>query len=434
VAADSAIVWLRTAAPDRLTVTLRAAGRPTQRQVVQLTAANANAASLRFSGLAAATQYAICVDELGPDAQRTFRTAAAPDAPAPLRLAFGADVGGQGYGRDVALGFPTLTAIAACAPDAFLSLGDMIYGGRGIPARSRVGNAQVPLVGSVLQGRGDYWAHWRYLHDEPTFARLLATTNYVLTWDDHECSNNFGPGDSWGLLARARDAVFTWNPILGTAAAPRRMYRSLRFGRHCELFVLDCRSHRAPTHLADDAPEPKSMLGDEQREWLLASIAASDATWKVIASSVPLSKPTGDVVKGRDAWADHGSPTGYERELLVILRRLQQLGVRQPLFLTADVHHAEVLQLQPFADDPSFAPLEIVVGPLNAKCFGRDVLDPTLAPRSLFHHAPTRDPASYEETRRLWNFGCLELDANGMLAITIVDSYGSELFRIEPGL
>jgi alkaline phosphatase D len=286
------------------------------------------------------------------------------------------------------------------------------------------------LENGLLVDAADYHRSWRYLHDDAGFAALLAATSYVATWDDHECVNNFGPDDSWGLLADARQAMFAWNPLWGTADEPERLYRSIRWGRHLELFVLDTRSYRALTDLADDQTEPKSMLGKSQRDWLLAALAASDATWRVIVSSVPLTAPTGDAFKGRDGWSNDGSATGYERELLDLLRGMQQLGIRQPLFLVADVHHAEVLSLQPFADDPGFRPLEIVVGPMNAGCFGRERLDPTLRPTTLFYLGPDHDPRTRAEVLGLWNFGLLTVAADGSLQLAIVDANGAERFQL----
>ena len=69
------------------------------------------------------------------------------------------------------------------------------------------------------------------------------------------------------------------------ASAPL-LYRSLRWGRHLELFVLDTRSYRDPNSALDSQQQPKTMLGSEQLAWLKDGLASSSATWKVIVSSV----------------------------------------------------------------------------------------------------------------------------------------------------
>jgi alkaline phosphatase D len=60
-----------------------------------------------------------------------------------------------------------------------------------------------------------------------------------------------------------------------------------------ELFILDTRQYRS-RNSEPDGPG-KSMLGETQRRWLLDGLAASDAVWKVVVTSVTLSVPTGRV-------------------------------------------------------------------------------------------------------------------------------------------
>jgi alkaline phosphatase D len=430
VTATAAVVWVGDLDPKDACLDLELRSVVTgSRHTAAVHMPSGGGASHRFDGLQPDTEYEIRVPAWSPDSRRRFRTAPAPDAEAAVSIACSGDIGGQGIGRDLVEGLPICAAILERSPHVFLGLGDMIYGDRSIPARSRLGNLQLPLRNGLLLSRLDYLAHWRYLHDDPGFAALLAATSYVACWDDHECVNNFGPGDDWGLLATARQAMLDWNPILGPAGDAGCMYRQLSWGRRVDMFVLDCRSHRLRADLPDLDPDPKTMLGDAQRNWLLAALERSRATWKIIVSSVPLTAPTGDPIKGRDGWADHGSATGYERELLDLLRAMQQLGIRRPLFVCADVHHAEVLELQPFDDAPDFQPLEIVVGPMNAGCFGRDTLDPTLRPRSLFYLDPHPQPRTLAQAKRFWNFGLLQFAPNGEFTLEIVDAGGETRFR-----
>lgn len=432
VRATEAVVWARAEGATEVTCRLTALP-PARSDVKELSAAcdGTRDGTLRyaFSGLVPDREYEVSFPGVPGTTPRRFRTAPPPSAAAPLVLAFGGDVCGQGHGRDVVEGLPAFRAILARTPDLFVGLGDMIYADLDVPRIGKLGNEQVVLGNPLLPGLRSFWTHWRYLHDDAGFAELLAKTPYVAIWDDHEVKNDAGPHHDGGLLATARTALFDWNPVVGAADEPQRLYRALRLGKHCELFVLDCRSYRAANGERDDGATPKSMLGSAQREWLLAALAASDATWKVVVTSVPLCTPTGDAKKGRDAWCDHESPFGFERELLGILRRMQELGIRKPIFLTTDVHHAEVLRLHPFAEAPDFQPLEVITGPLHAGVFGRGVLDTTLAPESLFYLAPDPQPKTLAEAKRLWNFGVLTFAADGTLTIEIVDATGATRFR-----
>ncbi len=374
----------------------------------------------------------------GPALEGTFRTAPAPDAPAPLRLAFGGDLAGQNVCRDAALGFPVFEAVAARAPDLFVTLGDMIYADGTCEAVGRYGNAQVPGGFGPALDRAGFDAHWRYAREDPSHQRLLATTSLVAVWDDHEVRNDFGPRDDRPappappvpLMGPGLAAFLDHNPL--PPGAGHRLYRRLRWGRHLELFVLDTRQYRAPDALPDDGPEPKTMLGRAQREWLVRAMTSSDATWKVVVSSVPLAIPTGVPPEaGRDGWADGGGPTGFERELLAVLRALREAGVRESVWLTADVHHAQRLRHVPFPESPRFVLHELVTGPLNAGLFPEHTLDETLHPERLFFHGPPAAGAvrDFDDARSFFNFGELEVDAGGALRLRVLDSRGRLLYE-----
>jgi alkaline phosphatase D len=439
--ASAAVVWCRVEGLTQVTCEVRAVNAEAGglEELVFTSAQRTRpeqscAAKFGIRGLHPATDYSISIPELSQRPLRHFHTMSAPTGPAePLRLAFTGDVGGQHIGRDLEQGFAGFPVIAARRPDVFIGLGDMIYADKYVRSVGPLGNRQVPLSNSLLLGRRDYWRHWNYLHQDGGFAALLHQASYVQTWDDHECCSDFGPGEDGGLLELARDALFEWNPVLGTADEPQRLYRALRWGAHCELFMLDSRSYRDPMAQIDDGPKPKTMLGTAQREWLLQALADSDAAWKIIVSSVPLACPTGNKSHGYGGWTDNGTRTGYERELLELLRDIQRMGIRRPVFLTADVHHAEVLELAPFADDPGFRPLEITVGPMNAKLFGRlEVeLDPNLHPRSLFYLSPEPPPTSLAAAKQLWNFGVIDIDADAAFRLEIVTVEGKTVYHLD---
>jgi alkaline phosphatase D len=226
-------------------------------------------------------------------------------------------------------------------------------------------------------------------------------------WDDHEVINNFGgewtfwrPGaeDRSGyahLVAAGRDALFAYTPISRHATDPDRLYRSFAWGRDLELFLVDVRSYRSRNEEEDTSDRLKTMLGAEQLTWLKHGLTASRATWKVVASGVPLSAPTGGlgaVVFGRDGWASGSgsegwSRTGFERELLELLRHLDEQRVHNLVFVGADLHQA--LSVRYGIDlDGDGSPLvshEFVVGPLSAVPRAQvPELDPTLNPTILF--------------------------------------------------
>jgi alkaline phosphatase D len=119
--------------------------------------------------------------------------------------------------------------------------------------------------------------------------------------------------------------------------------------------------------------------------------------------------------------------------LLDILRFTQLRGIDNSVWITTDVHFAEVFRYRPFADDPSFTVHELATGPLNAGIFPNRDFDQTLGPERLFFHGPATPEAvtSRAEAKRWFNFGTLVVGRDGRLRAGIVDTAGSAVFSLE---
>jgi alkaline phosphatase D len=175
------------------------------------------------------------------------------------------------------------------------------------------------------------------------------------------------------------------------------------------------------------------MLGAEQLAWLKQTLATSTATWKVVVSSVPMSIPTGfPPTNGRDGWANFDQTTGFEHELVDILRFAQQHGVDDLVWITTDVHFAEAFRYTPFADDPDFVVHEFATGPLNAGIFPTRDFDPTLGPERLAFYGPAAatDVTTWEQAKSWFNFGTLAIAADGTLTAGIVNTAGTSQFEL----
>ncbi len=448
VGAKRAVIWSRTDRQARMRLELRLGDAPEAPPVFagELPVDGETDFTGRFAleDLTPATRYQAVVwfaeaaGPAGPPETATFRTAPAPSAAAPVRLVWGGDLAGQGICRDARDGFPIFSRILAERPDVFVGLGDMIYADDVCHPVGPLGNAQVPGEFGPATDLDGFRAHWRYAREDEGFRVLLATTPYVAVWDDHEVVNDAGPHHDTRaeppyrshvpLLPLARRAFSEWNPI----ADGQPLYRRLRWGRHLELFLLDTRQYRDPNLAPDDGPEPKTLLGVGQRRWLEQAVAGSDATWKIIASSVPISVPTGSLETGRDGWADFGQHGGFERELRGILEHFWNHDVRNLVWITTDVHFATAFRYRPFAEDPRFRFFEVVSGPLSAGLSPNSLVDPTFAPQRLFYFAPPpgHAVASFAEALRWFNFGVLDVRADGTLVARIVTGEGEEVFRL----
>jgi alkaline phosphatase D len=156
------------------------------------------------------------------------------------------------------------------------------------------------------------------------------------------------------------------------------------------------------------------MLGRAQRRWLVEGVSGSTALWKVVVTSVSLSVPTGGRT-ARDSWSNAnvwGFPeeggTGFAAERDAILRDLRGRGVKNLVFLAADVHHAELIRHHP-TTEWSFH--EFIAGPLSTSMGRPRPLDDALNPRSLW------------ALGNVFNFGEVALDAT-TLTVRIIDVDG----------
>jgi alkaline phosphatase D len=173
-------------------------------------------------------------------------------------------------------------------------------------------------------------------------------------WDDHEVTNNWSLSkqlpatykerDITLLAARAARAFHEMYPMRESIVEPGRVYRTLSYGPHLDVFMLDERSYRGPNgpNLQTNYGPESYFLGPDQLAWLKRALLNSRATWKVIASDMPLSIVVYDDAtnkKGSEAFAQgDGPPRGRELEIADILRFIKTSGVVNTVWLTADVH------------------------------------------------------------------------------------------------
>jgi alkaline phosphatase D len=437
VTARSAVLWARGDREGTVNVHL-SGGRHDRVARLRFRAADDYTGQVLLTGLEPETTYRY---KLG-STRGSFETAPEDHDPARVRLAFGGDVAGQNVCRDAGEGFPIMDTIRKLRPDVFVGLGDMIYADNACDPVGRYSNAQVPGPGAAAD-LSAFWAHWRYNRADSASQRLLASTGYVGVWDDHEVVNDFGPlSDTRStppytpgvhLLPIGLDAFIDYTPIAIAPNTPKRLYRALRWGKHLELFVLDTRQYRDANSASDSPDRPKTMLGREQLTWLKESLASSDATWKVIVSSVPMSIPTGFPPSGgRDGWANFDQTTGFEQELLDILRFMESRGIENTIWITTDVHFAEAFRYRPFSSNPEFVVYELATGPLNAGIFPLRDFDSTLNPEVLtFFGPPTAEAVTtWQEAKTWFNFGTLEFARDGELTVEIVNTAGQTQFSL----
>ena len=411
VSASHAVVWARGPGEGPLRMEYGPAGAsPTGRASLTLAHSQDFTGKILLTGLRPATRYAYRVEAGGATAGGEFVTAPAADDPAPVTFLWSGDLGGSGFCRRQDKGYRIFATMARHRPDFFLFVGDTIYADQ----RCRVPES-VPGSDFLARSLRGFRAKYRYSRTDPAVHAFLRTTSVSAIWDDHEVVNDFA-GPSEPLMPVGRQAFLEYWPIQSAPGDPTRLYREVRWGRLVDLFILDTRQYRSPNAMPDGPG--KTMLGVAQRDWLLEGLRGSDAVWKVVVSSVSLSIPTGR--EARDSWANgstalrpDGTPTGFEHELLGIVRQLAAHRVRNVVWLVADVHRAEVIRHTPL---PGLVFHELVAGPLSASMGRPGILDHTLRPTRLYGEGG------------FYNFGELHVTEAG-LTVRIIDAAGRGRFE-----
>jgi alkaline phosphatase D len=379
------------------------------------------------------------------------------DNAAPVRFVWGGDTAGQGYGIDPARGgMQTYAAMLAMRPDFFIHSGDTIYADGPVPPtialpdgslwQNRIsdGVEQVAQTLEAFRGRHRY-----NLTDEHVRAFNAAVPGYY-HWDDHEVLNNHSP--STDLAADSRYGAVTRTqlqqrslrafremlPVDINAQSRNGTYRSVRLNDQLELFSLDLRSYRAANRPAARTRSGYPLLGQAQFRWLRRALLRSTARWKIIACSQPIGVAiaddfrTGEGMEGI-ASGTPGAPAYREAELARLLRDLKAGGVRNLLWLTADVHYAAAHHYHPErAAVADFDPFwEFVAGPLHAGTFPAGPLDNTFGPQAEFYAGPLPgEGVNLPPSANRQYFGMVELDGrSGTLSVQLIDRTGARLYE-----
>ena len=130
--------------------------------------------------------------------------------------------------------------------------------------------AAIVIWGTIHEGAG------QLLPNPETWIRTIVTQGKSMAW----------------IAARGpkRQAFFEYNPVPMQVDDPERVYRPVLYGPPVEVFALDMRSYRGPNseNRQPVLDESAALMGRDQIALLKERLAASPATWKVIASDMPI--------------------------------------------------------------------------------------------------------------------------------------------------
>jgi alkaline phosphatase D len=381
-----------------------------------------------------------------------------PAARRDIRFVWSGDTAGQGWGINLDWGgMKIYETMRRVEPAFFIHSGDTIYADGPIAAEQEMPdggiwqNVTTEAKAKVAETLAEFRGNYAYNLLDDNLRRFNAAVPILAQWDDHEITNNWYPHEDLAgdpkkagykvtsvdlLAARGARAFMEYMPVRQHPLDQERLYTAFGYGPSLDVFRIDMRSYRGPNTANDQAEgsETTAFLGPEQIRWLKQALLASRATWKVIASDMPIGLvvPDGDLFENL-ANGD-GPARGRELEIAGLLRFIRDAGITGVVWLTADVHYTAAHRYDPNrAQFQEFAPFwEFVSGPLNAGSFGPNKLDDTFGPEVVFQKAPPAGQANLPPSAGLQFFGQVDIDAaTEVMTVQLKDLDGNTLFTQE---
>lgn len=313
---------------------------------------------------------------------QTLRTAPDPGADADVTFLFSADID-----TNPEFDSPIQATMADSGAAFYLSLGDWPY----------ADNA--PGAMTLLE----YHERHRIARTDDRARGLVAALPVYAIYDDHEVRNDWDAYFRAGEPERIAAGIAAWDawfPLRREPDQPR--YRRVQWGRHLDIFILDTRLYRSANR-DPDGPD-KTMLGAAQKQWLIDGVTRSNATFKLIGTSVPLDFGNTE---------DHWNVFATEREEILSALGYGAGGAPQVpgvVWLTADQHWFAAHHLDGGA-------IEWQVGPI-----ARGLPDPSTLP-PLVPEVVARTIA--------YNYGEITITGGDAPSMTFVcrDQDGGEIYR-----
>jgi alkaline phosphatase D len=312
------------------------------RRTIGTNASRNHAVKARVNGLRSEEDYFYRFETSNKHSEvGRFKTALPADSREPVRFAF--------YScADYTHGFYNAYEVMAREDDLdfVVCLGDYIYAD--IQHTRANGTAVRDDKGGTAKTLADYRAKYALYRSDASLRKLHARYPLVSLWDDHEVLNDYagslpdgGLPAADGYTVARRDAAYQafFEAMPFVPSGRSRIYRTLRFGRHAELILLDERQYRGDQPCGDtvgpDCPErsiPRPFLGAKQLAFAKARLSASKASWKLIGNPT-LMMPT---KAGPTTYAPMDSWMGYTAEREELIAHVAK--VSNVAFLTGDFH------------------------------------------------------------------------------------------------
>lgn len=233
---------------------------------------------------------------------------------------------------------PILSLAASYKPNAFIFLGDNIYGDT-----------------DNMDTLANKYARWMTGTD---YQRLISTTKILATWDDHDFGRN-DAGKEYPFKEESKQVFLKAFQIPDTSK--RYLHKGIyevtylhEGDKRIQVVLLDVRTFRdkltffnpktdtlpkgffyTPDYTIQYNPD-STLLGEEQWRWLKETLQ-QPADLRLICSGSQF----GITYNGYEAWANF--PHEQQR-MLNLIKETRANGI---IFLTGDVHYAEISKWEP---------------------------------------------------------------------------------------
>ncbi|MEM9389066.1 MAG: alkaline phosphatase D family protein [Bacteroidota bacterium] len=189
--------------------------------------------------------------------------------------------------------------------------------------------------------------HWDRMYSLPTHVKFHQKVPSYFIKDDHDTWMN----DSWPGRETQFMGDFTFEEglrfFLEEVPIDTPTYRTVKWGKDLQIWMVEGRDFRSPNTMPD-GPD-KTIWGEKQKQWFYETVAASNATFKILFSPTPVVGPD------RDRKNDNHSNAGFAyegKEIRDFLTRQENMFV-----ICGDRHW------QYFSEDSETGLKEFSVGP-----------------------------------------------------------------------
>lgn len=215
-------------------------------------------------------------------------------------------------------------------PHFFVHTGDILY------------YDKKPLAKTVAQARAKWNLMFGFGHNKKFHQQI---PSYFMKDDHDTLKNDCWPGQKYGEITFEDGlSIFREQVPMG-----EKTYRTYRWGEDVQIWMTENRDFRSPNTMKD-GPD-KTILGAEQKKWLMDTLKGSDATYKFVICPGPIVGPD---KKGK---ADNHSNKAFANEGQEIRDFLSKL--KNTYVICGDRHW------QYCSKDPKTGLIELGCGPIN---------------------------------------------------------------------